>query len=346
MLDTEIVSAKYRSALIDHTTQRVLITNFSGTEQEQDLSDPPNCAGFGRIRHFRRNDSGRWPHNPLPIEPARKALGLPPTDMLRAQVFQNAACNWRCWYCFVPFNLLAANRKHAGWLSPTELIDLYLDQPDPPPMIDLTGGQPDLTPEWVLWMMDELEHRGLAQTVYLWSDDNLSNDYFWRFLSDAAQARIAAYPHYGRVGCFKGFDAASFSFNTSAEPNRFDQQFDVMRRLLDIGMDIYAYATFTTPRVEGIDDAMTRFVDRLQQIDEYLPLRTIPLQIQEFTPVARRLTDVMRRAMVYQQDAIDAWNRELASRFSSVVRAWNIVDVPLRGRKSSHDIVQPADRTV
>ncbi len=346
MLDTEAVSAKYRSALVDHATQRVLITNFSGTQQEQDLTDPPNCAGFGRIRHFRRGSPGRWPQNPLPIDPARKALGLPLTDMIRAQVFQNAACNWRCWYCFVPFNLLAANHKHAAWLSPTELIDLYLDQPDPPLMIDLTGGQPDLTPEWVLWMMDELEHRGLEQTIYLWSDDNLSNDYFWRFLTDAEHTRIAAYPHYGRVCCFKGFDAESFAFNTSAEPKRFGQQFDLMRRLLDVGMDIYAYATFTTPRAVGIDDAMTCFVDRLQQLDEYLPLRTVPLQIQEFTPVARRLTDVMHRAMEHQKRAIDAWNRELESRFSGAVRAWNIADVPLRGRKSKHDIVQHADRTI
>ncbi len=345
MLDTEVVSAKYRSALINHATRQVLITNFTGTEQEQDLTDPPNCAGYGRIRHFRRGAPGRWPQNPLPIEPARKALGLPPTDMVRAQVFQNAACNWRCWYCFVPFNLLAANQKYAGWLTPAAMIDLYLDQPDPPPMIDLTGGQPDLTPEWVLWMMDELERRGLDR-MYLWSDDNLSNDYFWRFLSDAEHARIAAYPYYGRVCCFKGFDADSFVFNTSAEPERFDHQFQLMRRLLDLGIDLYAYATFTAPHAEGITDAMARFVERLQQLDEHLPLRTVPLQIQEFTPVAHRLTEPMRRAMDHQYRAIEAWNKELEARFSSAARSWNITDVPLHGRKSGHVPIQSEHATV
>ena len=50
-------------------------------------------------------------------------------------------------------------------------------------MIDLTGGQPDLTPEWVPWMIQEIRARGLEDTVYLWSDDNLSTDYFWRYLS-------------------------------------------------------------------------------------------------------------------------------------------------------------------
>jgi len=52
-------------------------------------------------------------------------------------------------------------------------------------MIDLSGGQPDLTPEWIPWMMEELNNRGLTDKVYLWSDDNLSNDYFWKYLSDA-----------------------------------------------------------------------------------------------------------------------------------------------------------------
>jgi len=31
--------------------------------------------------------------------------------------------------------------------------------------------------------MKELNCRGLAEQTYLWSDDNLSTDYFWRFLS-------------------------------------------------------------------------------------------------------------------------------------------------------------------
>ena len=50
--------------------------------------------------------------------------------MLRTQVFQNAVCNWRCWYCFVDFKLLAASRKHSEWLTPRDLIDLF-ERPAP-----------------------------------------------------------------------------------------------------------------------------------------------------------------------------------------------------------------------
>jgi uncharacterized Fe-S cluster-containing radical SAM superfamily protein len=335
LIDTDSISDRYRAQLVDHDNRRLLITNFRNTKQEVDLTEPANCNGFGRIRHFKRVASKGWPPNPLPIDPACNALSLPFTDMLRAQAFQNAACNWRCWYCFVPFDLLSANRNYSDWLSPAVLVDLYLDQPDPPPVIDLTGGQPDLVPEWVPWMMTELRTRGLERSVYLWSDDNLSNDYFWRFLSECERELVSTYVNYGKVCCFKGFNAESFSFNTLAEPSLFDRQFDLMERLLATGIDIYAYATITTPSSQGISDDIRRFVDRLQMLDENLPLRTVPLEIEMFTPVAGRLDEVKRRALNNQWIAVEAWQREIEGRFSSEKRARSIVEVSLHGRSQT-----------
>jgi uncharacterized Fe-S cluster-containing radical SAM superfamily protein len=330
-INTDAISARYREQSVDLGTGRLLVTNFHNTEQEEDFTEPANCNGFGRVRHFQRKTSEGWPENPLPIDPACKALGLQRVDMIRAQVFQNASCNWRCWYCFVPFDLLAANRKYSDWLSPAQLINLYLQQPDPPKMIDMTGGQPDLVPEWVPWMMDEVRVRGLESEIYLWSDDNLSNDYFWRFLSDEDREVIAKYSNYGRVCCFKGFNAESFAFNTLAEPALFDRQFELMGRLLTAGIDLYAYVTITTPSAEGIVEDMGRFIDRLQALDENLPLRTIPLEVEIFTPVQKRLDEVKRRALKNQWTAVEAWQKELERRFSSGDRARNVADVPLHG---------------
>jgi uncharacterized Fe-S cluster-containing radical SAM superfamily protein len=333
-INTDAISAHYREQSVDLGSKRLLVTNFHNTEQEEDFTEPANCNGFGRVRHFRRKTSNGWPQNPLPIDPACKALGLQPVDILRAQVFQNASCNWRCWYCFVPFDLLAANRKYSDWLSPSQLIDLYVEQSAPPKMIDLTGGQPDLVPEWVPWMMSEVRARGLESEIYLWSDDNLSNDYFWRFLSDKERELIAEYNNYGRVCCFKGFNAESFAFNTLADPALFDRQFELMGRLLTAGIDLYAYATITSPSAEGIEDDVGRFMDRLQALDENLPLRTVPLEVEVFTPVQRRLDDVKRRALKNQWIAVEAWQKELDCRFSFRERERNIADVPLqRGRK-------------
>ena len=77
-IDTVGWSKHWREAGLDVEGRRVLITNYNGTEQEADLQEPPNCLGFGRIRHFGRTTSAGWPLNPLPIDPASKALGLKP----------------------------------------------------------------------------------------------------------------------------------------------------------------------------------------------------------------------------------------------------------------------------
>lgn len=329
-IDTDALSDRYRRMSVDIDARQLLVTKFTDTEQEKDFTEPANCEGFGRIRHFRRNSNNGWIPNPLPIDPACKALKITQTGTLRAQVFQNAVCNWRCWYCFVPFELLSGNRKYSDWLNASRIIDLYLQESNPPRMIDLTGGQPDLIPEWVAWTMNEIKERGLEREIYLWSDDNLSNDYFWRFLSEKERETIATYPNYGRVCCFKGFNSESFAFNTLADSSLFSRQFDLMKRLLTTGIDLYAYATFTTSSNVGIEDDMRRFMDELQKLNENLPLRTVPLQVEVFTPVQKRLDEEKKRALKYQWSAVEAWQKEMESRFSLEQRALNIADVPLK----------------
>jgi uncharacterized Fe-S cluster-containing radical SAM superfamily protein len=322
-------SDSLRARAIDLLSKKILITRFTGSEQEKDISESPNCDGYGRIHHFRRQTGTGWPENPLPIDPAAHKLGTVAADLLKVQVFQNSACNWRCWYCFVPFDLLSANPKKAAWLSAGELIDLYQKSVNPPQVIDLSGGQPDLTPEWIPWMMQELQSRNLDKSLYLWSDDNLSTDYFWRFLTNSDIDLIRGYRNYGKVCCFKGFDPTSFAFNTGAAPDLFDRQFELFGRYLGIGIDLYAYVTVTSPTNENIGHAMKIFVDRLQTLHTNLPLRTIPLEIKSFSPMQRRLQTSHEDAIRIQQEAIRFWNEEIQTRFSPTERQLSICEIPL-----------------
>jgi uncharacterized Fe-S cluster-containing radical SAM superfamily protein len=327
VIHTDVVSARYRDAAVRPGERRLLVTDFRGSEQERDLTDPANCEGLGRVRHFRRKASAGWPPNPLPIEPASRFLGLGTEGLLRAQVFQNAVCNWRCWYCFVPFKLLAAHPAHSRWVTADELVELYLQEPDRPSVIDLSGGQPDLVPEWVPWTMRALREKGLEGSVYLWSDDNLSNDYFWRYLGSEELQLIRSYRGYGRVGCFKGFDPESFGFNTAADPDLFYRQFDLISRLIGLGLDVYGYVTLTTPTLDRLGDRMARFAESLQGVTPMLPLRVVPLEVQVFTPVHARLTASRREALVHQHRAVEMWTRELERRFPEMDRNLPIVDV-------------------
>ena len=334
-IDTGKMSEHLRKRAIDTATHKVLISRLGGSAQEPDLTLPSNCGGYGRVRHFQLDTSPGWPVNPLPIFPACKALGLDPPKVMTAQVFQNAACAWRCWYCFVPYNLLSADPKRSDWLSADELVRLYRQETDQPRIIDLSGGSPDLVPEWTVWMMQALTDAGLADITYLWTDDNLSTTYLFDELSVVDLCRIREYRNYGRVCCFKGFDARSFAFNTRAADADFERQFEIMRRLLSLGLDVYGYATFTAPVDDGVDQAMAAFVDRLQEIDPYLPLRIVPLEIREFSPVTPRMDSLRQASLAIQQKAIAAWVRELESRFSRDVRALGIAEVPLQGRGAS-----------
>ncbi len=329
VIDTDHFSTVLRRRGIDRETHQVLISNLHGSEQEQDLSEPANCRGFGRVRHFDQATAPGWPANPLPIVPAARALRIEAPETMRAQVFQNAVCNWRCWYCFVDFPLLAGDPKHSTPLTAKELVDRYVAEAEPSSLIDLSGGQPDLVPEWVAWMLAELRSRELD--VYVWSDDNLSNDYYFTHLQPQERALIERDSGYGKVCCFKGFDPSSFAFNTQAAQGLFARQFDLMRRLLaETPLDLYCYVTLTSPSGADLSRKISRFVDQLQEVDRNLPLRTVPLEIRVFTPVRARLTDVHGRALEIQREAVLAWGEELEQRFSPAERDAAITDVPLR----------------
>lgn len=329
-IDTDEFSRRLRERSIRADTGQLLISRIQGSAQEADLTEPPNCEGYGRIRHFYLGTPDPWPPNPLPIVPASHRLRLRPAEIMTAQVFQSASCNWRCWYCFVPFNLLSASEDNAGWLTADEMVELYLRHDDRPLIIDCSGGQPDLIPEWVPWMMRALRTRCIDQSVYLWSDDNLSNDYFWRYLDSQDHRLIASYEMYGRVCCFKGYSSDSFAFNTKADPDLFERQFELFARLLGLGIDLYAYATFTSPDDAGLALDMAAFVDRLQAIHPNLPLRLVPLRIEPFGVMQPRIRSIHEQAMANQEQAVLAWNAELAERFTEHERQTPLPLVPLR----------------
>jgi hypothetical protein len=132
------------------------------------------------------------------------------------------------------------------------------------------------------------------------------------------------------VGCFKGFDDRSFVFNTNAPAKDFAQQFAIFARLLQEGFDLYAYVTFTTPFDDRIAEHMADFCDRLQVVHKNLPLRTVPLKIAPFTPVAKRMKEPHERSVSVQHEVHAAWCSELDKRFSKEERAASICDVVMR----------------
>lgn len=257
-------------------------------------------------------------------------MGLPVKEMERAQVFQNAACNWRCWYCYVDFSLLMASRKYSEFKTADELIELFLAETNRPRLIDLSGGQPDIIPEWPVRMMEGLQRRNLQDEYFLWMDDNLSVYYAWEFLTKTDFDRMKAYRSFGRVGCFKGFSGESFQENTRARPEILSRQIDILSRWVKLGVDTYGYITLTTSSLNGMRTSLREFMNSIQdRVSNSFLLRTIPLEIFKFTPTATRMKEEQERALENQYAVLSAWMDELDDRFSNEERKTPIYEVPM-----------------
>jgi len=327
-IDTEVYARMLREKSIIGT-DKFLITNFKGSLQEQDISSGPNCGGFGRIHHFRDQTSSRWVHNPLPQRIAAWRLDIPIAQAEEAEVFQNASCNWRCWYCYVDFPLLMASRKYSEFMTADELMALFLAEPVRPRVIDLSGGQPDIIPEWPVRMMESLKRRRLEHEYFLWMDDNLSVYYPWEFLSENDFGLIRSFRNFGRVGCFKGFSGESFRENTMARPELLDRQIDIISRWVNLGVDTYGYITLTTSSLNGMRDSLRKFMDSVQErVGHHFLLRTVPLEILRFTPTTTRMKATQQRAIENQYDVLATWMDELDNRFSDKERNLPVYAIP------------------
>lgn len=322
------IAEHLREKSIDRQAKTIRMTKFPGSDQATDLSLPPNCGGFGRVHHFRLEPDPNWITNPLPMLPACKYLGLPATDVLLVQVFQLSACDFRCWYCFVDFSLLAADPKHSEMTTPKQLLQMMLGEKVNSQVIDLSGGQPELVPEYVLWFLHARAELGLEKSHFVWADDNLSTDYTWRHLNEGEISFMVNARGFARVGCLKGFDAESFTFNTRADGSLLKQQIELLARFVRAGFDQYGYITITTMNTDDFRGKMARLLDEIQnRVHPNFPLRIVPLRVFGFNANANRYN---RQAEENQFRALEAWHLEMQRRFSVTELATPITEVNIR----------------
>ena len=322
-----------RSRLIDKNQRSILLSNIGASSQVDDLRVDTRCDGFGRIRHFGVDKMVDWCSDPLPMFPASKALGVSLDRASPAFVFQLAVCAFRCWYCFVDDRCLAADPTVSRMVSVSKMLDCYFSDGDRPLVIDLSGGNPGLVPEWSVWVIEGIFEKWSDKAVFVWIDDSLFKDLYGECLTSKEIGTLKDCPFFASVACFKGFDAESFAFNTGSPPWRYRRQLEVFRSLFGYGWDIYAYVTFTTPNVENLKSKMKSFVDELQRIDSALPLRTVPLEIKMYSPTKNRMTDDRYLSMRNQYDVLDVWSGELETRFSSQELESAITDIEFESRR-------------
>ncbi len=325
---------RLRPLLVQRHKRRIRLSRIEETRQSKDLRAPVQCNGFARIRHFALSKSQRWTQDPLPLIPAAKALSVTPDAAGPACVFQIAACDFRCWYCFVGEESLNPRNGINEFISVDDMLECFFSLEDRVYVLDLSGGNPALVPEWPVWILQTIEKRWPDEPVYVWIDDNLAGDYYREYLTNDEIEVLAGSQKFGSVACFKGFDTTSFTFNTGVSECGYARQFQVFRSIYSLGWDIYAYVTFTTPTLANLNDKIAGFLDKLQEIDEMLPLRTVPLEIKVYTPTEQRMTEARRQAITNQYKVLDAWIDELRKRYRAEDTSVPIADVRLRAVRS------------
>jgi organic radical activating enzyme len=225
-----------------------------------------------------------------------------------AQVFQIAGCNMRCWYCFVDDSVLSVKSEYIEWITVENMVDMFVHEFPSIPILDLSGGQPDLVPEWCLWVMEEIEKRNLKNKVFIWVDDNLTTmDLMEKYLSKEQISYMANFPKHSRVCCFKGFDDVTYKFNIRNRHMHFAEQIDSFRKLYNYGFDIYTYITLTGPEGSADKGKMKNFIKILREININLPLRVIPLEIKEFAVTRGRMNLFFAKALEEQYQAYEFW---------------------------------------
>jgi len=268
-----------RNKALNHDRRAIRLAYLLDSQQEGDISKPIIFDGYVRLHTFSEVEKPGWILDPLPTIPASSKLECSPQLVRNARILQLSACNLRCWYCFVDYKNLTPSSPNSKEVSVSDIISALQLYSNEPYVLDLSGGNPGLVPEWLVWTIEELLIQDLTN-IYVWIDDNLTINFYNRFLTNDQIALISSFPRFGSVGCFKGFDGTSFSFNTGLPESSFCKQFSNFKSLFSYNWDIYGYVTFTTPSDKDLQKRIELFVNALQEIDTMLPLRVIPLEIK------------------------------------------------------------------
>lgn len=313
--------------------QEFLITEV-GTTDEDKIRLGVNCNGFGRIRLFERNKDTDWISNPLPFNPYAVVMGGGKVDTLAVQVFQIAKCNLNCWWCFLPDKYKNCSIRHTKWFTVDDLLDLYYyETKGRVKVIDISGGNPELVPEFILQFMNGIEKRNLTNEIYLWSDDVLTTDFMFTKLKKSQVQFMSEYKNYGKVACFKGIDEESFRFNTCSTLSDFNTQLIMTKKYIDAGFDIYFYIVLTVPDMNNIRSKISAFFDKLQQISYYLPLRIVPIKIKKYTNNEQRIDSFRELSISNQFEVLSVWREEISKRYSSFEIERDIALQPLKHKK-------------
>lgn len=210
-----------------------------------------------------------------------KALGADPRLYSNAFTVQLAGCDYKCSYCYVPYQINQNKHKCKGVLfSAEQIVDSFLkirkNNTVPLNVLRISGGNPTIVPEIIIEVVNIINQKKIND-VYVWVDSNLSNSYYMKLLGQSFIDAISS-PNIGIVGCFKGICASDFEKLTGCSAIDYEEQFETARFFLSTGCDFYVYLP-TLTFLDDFEREMRSFFNKLLGLNHSLPARVELLRI-------------------------------------------------------------------
>jgi len=341
------LAEKIRPKMIDLKNKKVLLAKFTETSQIKDIPHRQLMNDYLRVKVYEKPEEiARGNHN-FRQEPAgiardklRQSLqnqvqkrGQMTAPKIRecnaAFIAQVNGCNLKCWQCYVDDKNKSAKSCYGKFFSAEEILTefliesrkaQFLTEPDRKVnILRLSGGDPFLVPEIIIWTIEAVEKLSLQDYLYLWVDTNLmTGDFYWKYLTEQQRNKIKKFENIGFMGCYKGYDEESFTKTSGAAPEFFKEQFEMHQRLLDEGLDVYTYLyplVYSEYSDLELKRRILKFIAQLQKIDFYAPLRLTTPYTKIYSPTETRLIREKKLALKVQYRAIKIWKQEMKRRF-------------------------------
>jgi len=242
---------------------------------------------------------------------------------------QVALCDFYCWYCYVPDELLRGRKVQ--YSTPREVMERFLEirnndkkQGLESNVLRISGGEPFLAPDLILECLEYLRDNGMEREVLVWSETNLSPflkeqpDQFvlaeiWLEEQGKSLKDFAFFKNFVLHPCLHGTTSLNFSQTTLVREDFFDPLVEAFGLLIDYRIDIYPTISSNTCPSTHIGDLFLR----LKEIHEKLPLRFALIEYHfDYPIIDERLSRSRRQGIIYGKNAMIAkWNELLQKNY-------------------------------
>lgn len=306
---------KLRPRMINLPKKKILLARFTGPTSQMKWDTKKIFFDF--FRTYGRPDE--WGRSPLPIVSfAAQKLNFDIRDCTHSFVFQVNGCNLFCWFCYVNDAINRAIPESGRFFTAREILFYFLVAarkaqftPEKLNILRISGGEPMLVPEIIVWLIKEIKNLELQNLIYLRVDTNLIPDFYFTKLIEEQRKLIREFPNVGFTGCYKGIDEFEFWKNTKADPKFLSWQFKIHRRYLDEGLDFPAYLVPLFHNHKNLEERIKRFINIFcKEVGEKELKNLWLLEIHGYYPSTKeRLTPERKRAIETQEKVKEIWWR-------------------------------------